>query len=177
MTRVLILIEAMFALAWGSHTALACTRVTPVSVFEVVDGADVIVRATATEYIVAPQGNERTTGVPASRIRFKVEEVLRGPSAFFAFELNGYLGSADDFNDRTPPHTFVRPGGRSGSCFANTYRQGAQFLLFLKKQAEGYTVNWNALAPVNEQLRSETDPWLFWVRGYIAAKTGALQGQ
>ncbi len=126
MTRVLKLIATIFALAWSSQTALACLRATPVSVFEVIDGADVVVRATATEYIVAPQGDDRTTGVPESRVRFKVEEVLRGPSAFSAFELNGYLGNADDFNDRTPPYTFVRPGGRAGSCFANTYRRGAQ---------------------------------------------------
>ena len=145
--------------------------------FEVADGADVIVRATATEYALVPRGDSRTSGEPDSRVRFEVEEVLRGPSDLLVFELNGYLGNADDFNDHAPPYTFVRPGGRAGSCFANTYRRGAQFLLFLKKRAEGYTVNWNALAPVNEQLHSETDPWLFWVRGYVAATTGALPGQ
>jgi hypothetical protein len=59
----------------------------------------------------------------------------------------------------------VRPGGRRGSCFANSYRRDAQYLLFLKKPNRGdLTVNWAALAPVNEQLRSAEDPWLIWVR-------------
>jgi len=79
--------------------------------------------------------------------------------------LPGYLVDRDDFNDRPAPYTFVRPGGRAGSCFANPYRSGAQFLLFLKKTIAGeLTVNWYALAPVNEQLHSDDDPWPLWVR-------------
>jgi hypothetical protein len=27
-----------------------------------------------------------------------------------------------------------------------------------------YTVEWNALGPVNEQLHSTVDPWFIWVR-------------
>jgi len=81
------------------------------------------------------------------------------------FSDNPYLVCTDDFNDKPAPYTFVRPGGRTGSCFANTYRRDAQYLLFLKKPKAGeFTVNWTALAPVNEQLRSGEDPWLVWVR-------------
>ena len=44
---------------------------------------------------------------------------------------------------------------------ANSYRRGGQFVLFLKKTKAGeLTVNWYALAPVNEQLHSDDDPWL-----------------
>jgi hypothetical protein len=79
--------------------------------------------------------------------------------------LPGYLVQRDDFNDKPAPYTFVRPGGRAGSCFANSYRQTAQYLLFLKKTKSGeLTVNWAALAPVNEQLHSSEDHWLIWVR-------------
>jgi hypothetical protein len=35
--------------------------------------------------------------------------------------------------------------------------------------ADGYTVNWYALGPVNEQLRSANDPWVQWVRQQIKA--------
>ncbi len=76
-----------------------------------------------------------------------------------------YLSDRDDFNDHVPPYRFVRPNGRHGSCYANTYRLGAQFLLILKKKASGeFTVNWSGLGPVNAQLHSSSDPWLLWVR-------------
>ena len=129
-----------------------------------VTGADAIVRARAAEYAVAPSDTLGTTGTPDSRIRCKVIERIRGsvPSDLI---LPGYLVDRDDFNDQRPPYTFVRPNGRAGSCFANSYRSGGQFLLLLKKTKSGeFTVNWYALGPVNEQLHSDEDPWLLWVR-------------
>jgi hypothetical protein len=128
--------------------------------------ADTLVRVLAVEYETPPADlSMRTTGVPESRIRFSVLEVIRGQGIEKEIVLPGYLSDRDDFNDQPPPYSFVRPNGRSGSCFANTYRTGAQFLLVLKKTKDGdYTVNWYALGPVNEQLRSDTDPWLVWVR-------------
>jgi len=172
-TRTLVLLATVVAIT-GSEPAQACQRISSVSVFDVVDRADLIVLATAAEYALAPEGDRWTSGEPSSRIKFAVKEMLRGPNAMLMFELKGYLGDRNDFNDHDAPYTFVRPGGRGGSCYANTYRRGALYLLFLKKHADGYTVNWNALAPVNEQLHSETDPWLFWVKGYLAAKTTTL---
>jgi hypothetical protein len=127
--------------------------------------ADAILRAVAVEYARPPADpNNWTTGEPASSVRFKVLEVLRGNDQRTELALPGYLSERDDFNDHQPPYTFVRPNGRAGSCFANTYRTGAQFLLFLKSRDGNYTVNWYALGPVNEQLRSEHDPWLVWAR-------------
>jgi hypothetical protein len=35
-----------------------------------------------------------------------------------------------------------------------------------------YTVNWYALGPVNEQLRSAEDPWLLWVREELETRDG-----
>ena len=82
--------------------------------------------------------------------------------------LPGYLVDRNDFNELKVPYTFVRRGGRSGSCFANTYRQNAEFLLMLKRRDDGsYTVNWYALGPVNEQLRGKDDSWLLWVREQV----------
>jgi hypothetical protein len=105
-----------------------------------------------------------TTGVPDSVVRFKTVEVIKGQSIPSTLTLPGYLSERDDFNDHPPPYSFVRPGGRSGSCFANTYRRGAEFLLMLKRVGGDFTVNWYALGPVNEQLRSADDGWLTWVR-------------
>jgi hypothetical protein len=44
-------------------------------------------------------------------------------------------------------------------------------LMLKKKQSGGYTVNWYALAPVNEQLHSINDPWLLWVREQAKKQT------
>jgi hypothetical protein len=141
---------------------------------EMVAGADVILRATAIEYTIAPgmvrNGREvRTTGVPDARIRFRVESVVKGTYTSVDLVLPGYLSEQDDWNDQPVPYGMVRRNGRSGSCFANTYRQGAQFLLVLKRTGPEYSVNWYALGPVNEQLRSPEDPWLQWVRDRVKA--------
>ncbi len=132
---------------------------------DMVKNADAVVRATAVEYAVPPSNpNLITSGVPDSTIRFRVEENIRGITVT-DLVLHGYLINRDDFNDQTPPYSFVRPLGRRGSCFANSYRTGAQFLLFLKKNPAGeLIVEWVPLGPVNEQLHSDSDPWLLWVR-------------
>jgi len=145
--------------------AYPCSVSGAISNLKLVNDGDTIVRVTAVEYASPPSNPQfGTTGVPDSKIRFKVIERIRGP-VISDLILPGYLVDRDDFNDQQPPYTFVRPGGRAGSCFANSYRSGGQFLLFLKKTKAGeLTVNWYALAPVNEQLHSDDDPWLLWVR-------------
>lgn len=156
-----------------SAPAFACSISYRPSAADMVKNAEVIVRATALEYSVPP-GAMRTTGVPASKVHFQVTETIRG-NAGADLILPGYLSDRDDFNERPVPYDFVRPGGRSGSCFANSYRAGGQFVLALKKNPAGdLTVDWYALGPVNEQLHSDTDPWLLWVRDEVkrTATTG-----
>lgn len=158
---ILVLIGG-FALLPASP-ANACSR-GPFS-FSELFVADAIVRVTAVKYIASPKDpNIITLGMPDSTVEFKVEEILKGESVAQSLMLNGYLSSKDDFNENPVPYKFVRRNGRAGSCFANTYKQGAQFLLFLKKTEKGYTSNISALGPTNEQLHSETDPWLLWVK-------------
>ena len=147
---------------------MGCSRIGAFAFSELFDNADVIVRATAIKYAKPPGNpNVRTTGEPGPQIEFKVEEVLRGKDLPPGIALNGYLNDTDDFNDVPVPYTFVRPNGRSGSCFAFMYKQGAQFLLFLKKTETGYTSNISPLGPNNEQLRSADDPWLKWVKEHL----------
>jgi hypothetical protein len=144
--------------------AYPCSIIGKISSVEMVNAADAIVRARAVEYAVSPSGTLWTTGTPDSKIRFQVIETIRGPAPSDLI-LPGYLVNRDDFNDHQPPYKFVRPNGRAGSCFANSYRSGGQFVLLLKKTKSGeFTVNWYALGPVNEQLHSDEDPWLLWVR-------------
>ncbi len=133
---------------------------------QLVRSADAVIRAKVIEYAASPANPRvRTTGVPDSMVRFKVEEVIRGLD-ISDLALPGYVVQQDDFNNQQSPYTSARPGALSGSCFANSYREGAEYLLLLKKSAKTgeLTVNWAALAPVNEQLHSSNDPWLLWVR-------------
>jgi hypothetical protein len=147
----------------GAMSWACIASVTPNSVL--IEEADAIVRAEVAGYSIPPVDSRyRTTGVPDSKVRFNVIEVVRGLN-LYEVELPGYVVQGDDFNDQVPPYTFVRKGGRSGSCFANSYREGAQYLLFLKRgENGGLTVNWAPLSPVNEQLQSPDDPWIIWVR-------------
>ena len=167
-----ILITAFVAMILSATGAYPCSTNRAVSSVEMVKQADAIVRVSAVEYAIAPQDpNVFTTGEPDSMIRFKVLEVIRRRMSMELI-LPGYLVDEDDFNLRQPPYDIVRPNGLSGSCFANSYRSGGQFLLMLKKkQSGGYTVNWYALAPVNEQLHSINDPWLLWVREQAKKQT------
>ncbi len=151
-------------------TAEACRVSHIASGLELVTDADVVIRARALEYKTEPANPHLwTTGVPDSLVSFQVPETVRGETPQ-KLALHGYFTQRDDFNDQKAPYTFVRPGGRGGSCFANSHRQGAEYLLFLKREkASGeLTVNWAALAPVNEQLHAFDDPWLIWVRAQAA---------
>lgn len=168
-----VLILALFLIGISSAltpTAHACqTASTPFPEYLVVD-ADVIVRARADAYRVAPSKPnqpEWEEGELRTKIEFTVLEVLKGtpPSPLI---LSGILTEKDDFNDRPPPYDFVRPGGRRGNCWAYEYRKGAEYLIFLKHLNGRYTVNWLALGATNEQLRGSTDPWLLWVKGFLA---------
>ncbi len=159
---------------------MACRAPRP-SPEAVVSGAEMIVRATAIRYVKAPGGNIRTLGEPGdAEIEFRVEETLRGENIPSIIILNGYLTDKDDFNDRPVPYDFVRRGGRGGSCSAYEYKQGAEFLLFLKRVDSKLTIRWYALAPTNEQLRSADDPWIIWVKEQLkssekrASSTGAV---
>jgi hypothetical protein len=141
---------------------------------ELVSQAHTIVRAKAVNYEKAPDNpNSWTSGIPDSIIRFQIEEIIKGDSMVSdSFLINGYLSQYDDFNDHNPPYDFVRSGGRFGSCFANSYKQDASFLLFLNKN---YTPYWSALAPVNEQLHppSLDDKWLQWVKKRVLIRAHA----
>jgi hypothetical protein len=164
-----MLTALLFITSCPASSAWACSRAVPFS-FNELFAADVIVRATAVRYITEPDPNLRTTGEPESRIEFKIEEILRGKDLPESVVLHGYLSDRDDFNDVGVPYKFVRRDGRAGSCFANTYKQGAQFLLFMKKEGENFTPNISALGPTNEQLRGPEDAWLRWVKEYLKTR-------
>ena len=105
-------------------------------------------------------------------IDFEVLRVLKGPDLPMIIRVPGKLTDPDDFNDQRPPYTFVRRGGRSGNCFAYGYREGAEFLLFLRPGEQGMMPYWAPLAPINEQVRPGGDAWVEWVAQQL--KSGNL---
>ena len=168
MKRVLflaVLSSVMLLLAQGLVQACSIKRVPPPR--ELIEKADVIVRATADSYDKTPEGGV-PTGVYERTVKFKIIETLKGELAEPLLTY-GYLTDEDDYNDHPVPYTFIRPDGRAGNCFARTYKKGADFLLFLKKGKDKLTPYWSALAPINEQIRPTDDKWLHWVKKQLQA--------
>lgn len=100
-------------------------------------------------------------------VTFGVLEVLKGtpPATVVAFE--GRLTDGDDPNDRPVPYDWVRPGGRSGRCFAYVYKKGGEYLLFLRTRKGELTPYWATMAATNEELSGRDDKWLAWVRVHL----------
>jgi hypothetical protein len=103
----------------------------------------------------------------AHTVTFHALEWLKGrPVSADSVTLNGVAVTLDDFNRGPVPYQIVRSAGTRGSCFANEYRIGGEYLLLLQDTSRPNSLSlypW-ALGPVNEQLRGDDDPWLAWVR-------------
>lgn len=179
MTRLLLLTMALLLATAGN--AEPCQVMYPPSAVGAIHGADLIVRAVNRGYLTTPptppDRGGWTLSPPLSPLQFDVVEVLKGAQTNTQVILDGYEAQTDDFNDRSVPYDFVRPGGRSGRCFANTYKVGAEYLLMLRyaRSSGDFTVDWYMLGAVNEQLRSEEDPWLLWVRDELETRAGLLR--
>ncbi|CAF3764968.1 unnamed protein product [Rotaria sp. Silwood1] len=155
-------------------TSWACSVSKLTKPKELISKAYAIVRAKAINYETPPTSmNSQYNAVPDSVIKFEVIERIKGnqwiPNPLW---INGYLSQEDDFNDRPSPYNFIRSNGRSGNCIANTYKQDAEFLLFLDNKFSPY---WDALTPVNEQLHSPSsdDKWLRWVKAQVASSASS----
>jgi hypothetical protein len=155
----------IFALAIRST---ACLGPPPLSPSVLVTRADVIVRATALQYVKTPREQMVELDFSSNgNIQFKVEEVLKGEAIPETLTIEGLLSVVDDFNDDHVPYDMVRPGGRHGSCEVYSYKKDAEFLLFLRNEEGKLTPYWASLSPTNEQLRSSDDAWLKWVKEYL----------
>lgn len=129
----------------------ACTTASP-SITGMVKRAEVIVRATAFSKV---EGD----------IEFRIAEVLKGDNSLQTLIIGGYFIDEDNFNQSPAPYREMRSSG--GLCHNNTYKPGAEYLLFLTTKEGQLTPYWYSLAPVNEQLHPADDAWLAWVRSYL----------
>jgi hypothetical protein len=121
---------------------------------DMVDGASRIVRVKAI-----------TADSTAHTVTFEPLEWIRDMTPHAGtMTLPGVAVDHDDLNDGPVPYQMVRSAGQRGDCFAEEYRLGAQYLLLLQDGTRWGPIHWWPLAPVNEQLRGDDDPWLAWVR-------------
>jgi len=167
----LVLAVAIVAVATPAWPCTTIIRPTPE---QLVSNASVILRVLAESLSARPGQRDGFRG-SATQVRFVVIERLKGEFPAQTIEFNGALETRNDPNDHQAPYRFVRPGGRSGNCYAFNYRAGAEYLLLLRRapwssQPRLLTPYWSAVAPTNEQLReSGADPWLKWVRDTLEA--------
>lgn len=146
-------------LVFGPMPATACSAPrdwTPDSLLLESDG---VYRAIAIDYLM-PQPSVLSRWRESNpQISFQIVETLKGNAETQLF-ITGVLAEKDDLNDRPVPYDFVRPAGRRGSCQAEEYRRGAEYLLIIKDGSP----YWSVMAPTNEQLLGPSDPWLAWVK-------------
>jgi hypothetical protein len=165
------ILVAVLASMLTAAPSSACSLRNPIpSATDLLRSSEVIVRAQARRVSATPGVTGMMTAADSTQVDFVVLEVLKGvlPSQVITF--NGHLEERDDPSDRPIPYDFVRLGGRAGNCYALGYRQGAEYLLLLRRAGRSYaqgdllTPYWSPLAPANEQLFGAEDPWLLWVR-------------
>ena len=139
-----------------------------------VDSATVIVRAVADRAYGPGRGGgdflHPSLPVEGPIISFTVREWIRGEPDKKPLRADGYFMDVDDFNPRPTPYPMVRRAGQHGDCYAKEYRRGAEYLLIMRKTRRGLTPYWMPLAPSNEQIRGDNDPWLLWVRDRVRTR-------
>jgi Alpha/beta hydrolase family len=172
MRMIAALVTSVLA-PFGSHAALACGGQFGNAVSWVRD-AEVIVRARAVGDVPVPQDVE---GI-STQVRFEVIETLKGAPPEYPLAFIGRLTGEDDSNDSDGATKWVRRTGRAGSCFARSYKRGAEFLLLLRGGNDGtVTPYWASLGATNEQLFGIDDKWLAWVRQQLKTPAAGVADQ
>lgn len=103
---------------------------------------------------------------PLTDVHFRVLDTYKGNLEQENFSWTGTVSTYYGPNDRQVPYQRVRPGGQRGSCYAYDYLIGHYYLMILK----GNSPYWAPLSPTNEEVIDRDDPWIWWVRGVLAAQ-------
>jgi len=167
-------IVLLFCVVFGRYilSIQSCSVGKLIQPTELVDNSNFIVRAKAINYTTS--SNYGNLSITDSKIRFRIREVLKNsdnrrvPRPII---INGYLTQKDNFNDAELPYLLGRSDEYNSLCFAYTYKQNAEYLLFLNDKNSPYDEMY--LAPVNEQLHlpTNTDPWYQWVKNQLSIST------
>jgi hypothetical protein len=129
--------------------------------------ADVVIRAVAHGVETDAAGDRY-----ASTVRFRTVEVLAGAPDGRDLVFPGIIVDHADFNEGSVPYQIVRTAGLRGDCHAREYRIGGEYLLLLREDEGTLTPHWAPLAPTNEEIRGEDDPWVAWVRDRLEQPAG-----
>ena len=146
---------SIFAFVLSSGPAKACSVPHVKSGAEITQAADVILRVKVPDKEVSE----------IAPIDMTVLEILKGKFKSKTVTVRGQTAKYYGANEKPVPYDFVRRGGRHGNCYAFDYRRNGQFLLFLSNGM----VHWAALAATNEEVSGKNDPWVWWVKGFLAA--------
>ena len=123
--------------------------------------ADVIVIGTAPETVASPSSQ---TNAVVTSLAFKVAEVLKGQNIPSVLEIEGALSDNDHYNSSDAPG---EQPDHKGPCYVKQYKKGGNFLFILRNVNGKLTPYWTPGAQTNEQIRSEQDAWLEWVKNRL----------
>jgi hypothetical protein len=128
-----------------------------------------IVRATSLGYFRPPtlpragRGDIFTNETVAASglVRFRVDEVVKGKWTERTIDVEGKVVDPDDYNEAAVPYTTARKA-------AGEFVTGRPYLLILHDTGTQFITSWpSSIAPTNEQLHDENDPWMTWVRDRV----------
>jgi len=170
-------VVAMAALWWAGQCA-ACSpdpRYKQPTNFDLVQMADAIVIARATDQRLSRIKEKEFPIVGNDAVHFSVDGVLKGPSPR-EFDADGAM-----FADRTPWKT-VPPSdpkelmaanmqAYEGACIRLLFTKGQTYVVFLSKRRDGVwdELNW-PFTRVNEDYFGERSLWVRTIRDYLAVQ-------
>lgn len=153
----LVVVALIGELSWPPVLQACSAMLKPVE--QVIQESEQIVRA---EVVGFREGKAQSPG----NVDLRVLEAFKGPLTQPFISVEGRLRDYPARGDTSLPYSQLscaRAGG-CGGCFARDYRRGRQYLLFLK----GGTPHWAPLAATNEEVSGDSDPWVQWVKAYLA---------
>ena len=139
----------------GVRAVHACTALLK-PVDQVIRESEAVVRAR----VVAWDASMRSD---PGRVTLRVLEVLKGSYDRPFVTVPGQIRDYRSDPARRPPYEQIDCVGRvpgCANCFAQSYKDGVEYLLLLK----GGTPYWAPLSPTNEEVSGPDDPWVVWVR-------------
>ena len=101
--------------------------------------------------------------VVGAGVTLRVLEVLKGSYDRSFVTVPGQIRDYRSDPARRPPYDQIDCVGRvpgCANCFAQSYKDGVEYLLLLK----GGTPYWAPLSPTNEEVSGPNDPWVVWVK-------------
>ena len=152
---------ALVASVGGVREVCACTALLK-PIDRVIRESETVVRA----QVVASESPGRTD---PGRITLRVLEVLKGSYDRPFVTVPGQIRDYRSDPGRRPPYEQIDCVGRApgcAGCFAQSYKDGAQYLLLLK----GGTPYWAPLSPTNEEVSGPHDPWVVWVKRQLTGR-------